>query len=368
MLRPAQGGSQPSRGAGSPGPVGAVLSDGWVDAQFSPLPLELLVCGILPRHGSKDTPLKAWSWREHLPFPGRGLRGGQVLILPRRHQTPPAALDPAGLSPTDVAQHGPTALLVIRASEAQPSRGQPPTTTISHPESHNQPLCPSVLWSPTRQRPWNPGGSSPCRGVQGQVAGARPLLACRFAMRTMASRGHHRPSPRVGLVWARRRPGTPCTPLTPAFRAPSPCIGPTLAGCLPRPAGPTPSLGPLPWRGAHPPSLVSSFDLDPVTHAPSLLEVWQTCSPPLPSGLPDLGAGRATALQWAHSRSSQECPLGPLARVWRGEQPQGNVPSPAWPLPASAQQFFQTCNPRGAPEPTATPAHFQDTDTGLLGG
>lgn len=99
-------------------------------------------------------------------------------------------------------------------------------------------------------------------------------------MRTMASRGHHRPSPRVGLVWSRRRPGAPCTPLTPAFRAPSPCIGPTLAGCLPRPAGPTPSLGPLPWLGAHPPSLVSSFDLDPVTHAPSLLEVWQTCSPP----------------------------------------------------------------------------------------
>ena len=110
VLRLAQGGSQPSRGAGSPGPAGAVLSDGRVDAQFSPFPLELLVCGILPRHGNKDTPLKAWSWREHLPFPGKGLRGGQVLILPRRHQTPPAALDPAGLSPTDVAQHGPTEL------------------------------------------------------------------------------------------------------------------------------------------------------------------------------------------------------------------------------------------------------------------
>ena len=125
-----------------------MLSGGKLDAQFSPFPLKLLVCGILPRHGTKDPPLKAWSWREHLPFPGRGLHGGQSRCCP-------ADLD-RGPEPDRCGPDGLSHLRVIRASEAQPGRGQSPTPAISYPERHNQPLCPNVLWSPTRQRPWNP--------------------------------------------------------------------------------------------------------------------------------------------------------------------------------------------------------------------
>lgn len=153
-----------------------------------------------------------------------------------------------------------------RASEAQPSRGQPPTPAISHPERHNQPLCPSDLWSPTRQRPWNPGGSSPALGVQGQVAGAAcSLLVCRLAMRTAASRGSHRPAPRVGLLWSGQLPRRLC--------APDPCLqGPQSLHRLPAPPRRPHVLSgapPVAWGSP----CESSFDLDLMTHAPSLLEV-----------------------------------------------------------------------------------------------
>lgn len=119
-----------------------------VDAQFSPFPLKLLVCGTPPRHGSKDPPPEAWSWREHfLPQ-----EEGSMVVSPRVAQLALAG----GLSRTDVGQHGLSQLRVIRAFEAQPGGGQSPTPAISHPERHNQPLCPNVLWLPTRQRPWNP--------------------------------------------------------------------------------------------------------------------------------------------------------------------------------------------------------------------
>lgn len=91
-----------------------------------------------------------------------------------------------GLSRTDVAQNGLSQLRVIRVSEAQPGRGQSPTPAISHPERHNQPLCPNVLRSPTRQRPWNPGWVLPrLWGYTGwqQVLRAPSWPAGRFAER-----------------------------------------------------------------------------------------------------------------------------------------------------------------------------------------
>lgn len=100
-------------------------------------------------------------------------------------------------------------------------------------------------------------------------------------------RNAHNGQQRAPQAVAEGGPGVVSPPARRPLHAPDPCLqGPqSLHRPHPRrlpapPRRPHALSGALPWLGAHPPSLVSSFDLDPVTHAPSLLEVWQTCSPP----------------------------------------------------------------------------------------
>ena len=77
-------------------------------------------------------------------------------------------------------------------------------------------------------------------------------------------------------------------------------------------------------------------------------------------------------------RSSQERPLGPLTRVWRGgcagpptwvraEQPHREPPQPGLAAACLCSGALPKAQSRGAPGPPVTPPHLQETDTGLLG-
>ena len=233
-----------------------------------PFHLGLLVCGVLPRPGRTEPPLVAWGWGENLPFPGRGARGGQVSVWPRRHQTPPVALDwalldrlgpawpvPAGsrgfrglaqrgtVGPPSPTVKG-TTCLWVQASSGCPSGRDPGT----EPSGHRDPG-----W--VHQLLWGYAGQTPLTWP-----GARAPRPSHTTTGSAASREHQRP-PRVGPKFARGQVagslrGAESCPLCAQGPLRS-CTDPVPAGHLPSPAGPRPLLGQLPQLGLSSLNLVS---------------------------------------------------------------------------------------------------------------